>query len=89
MANFDEFTGTLQSLGRKGSMINYSGGDVALAASVKAVVVCDGGNVVYRPRLEASAQITMTGLSVGQFLPHVPGTIIQSGTTAVLCTVED
>lgn len=87
--DFTEYQPTAASLGKKGSMIDLSEGNVTLPTSVKAVVVCDGGNVVYRPLSEASNQITMTGLTVGQFLPHIPGVILQSGTTATLCTVED
>lgn len=87
--NITEHAPGLGTLGKKGSMISLASGDATLPTSVKAVVVCDGGNVVYRPRSEASNQITMTGLSVGQFLPHIPGVILQTGTTATLCSVED
>lgn len=86
--NTNEFAAGLSTLGRKGSTITYSGGTATLTNSVKAVVLCTSGDVVYTPKGEASA-ITMTGLSAGYVLPHIPGSITQSGTTATLCTVED
>lgn len=80
---------SLFSAGRKGAMIDYSGGNVTLGTSVKAVALCSAGNVVYRARGEASNAITMTGLPAGYILPHIPGVIVQSGSTATLCTIGD
>lgn len=75
--------------GRLGSMIDYSAGDVTLTSSVKAVVVVATGNVVYTPVDAPSNQITITGAPVGLLLPHIPGTIVKTGSTASLATVED
>lgn len=88
--NRDEKAATLITLGRGGGMIDYSGGDVTLGVEVKAVVVCSAGDVVYYPaaRLSGTA-ITLTGMTAGQVLPHIPGKIVQTGTTATLATVED
>ena len=87
--NIDDTQPSAVTLGKKGSTIDYSGGDVSLGSTVKAVFVCVAGNVVYRPRGEASGSITITGAPVGLYLPHVPGLIVASGSTATLCTVED
>lgn len=84
-----EFNPTPSSFGTKGSTIDYSGGDVTLATSVKAVAICATGNVVYRPRGETNGSITLTSWPAGATLPHIPGVVIQTGTTATLCTVED
>jgi hypothetical protein len=75
--------------GLKGQTIDYSVSDVTLPASVKGVMVCAAGNVVYRPAGETSGSITITGAQVGLILPQVPGLIIKTGSTAVLCTIED
>lgn len=86
----EQFAPAPSNLGKLGGMIDYSGGDITLGTTVKAVVVCAAGNVVYYPagRLTGTA-ITMTDMAAGTALPHVPGKIVSSGTTATLCTVED
>jgi len=87
--NTNEFSATLSTFGRKGGTVSYTSGTATLADSVKAVVLCTDGNVVYAPRGDPANTITMTGLSAGYVLPHIPGTITEAGTTATLCTVED
>jgi hypothetical protein len=85
-----QFQPTMDTRGRKGSAIDYSGGDVTISASVKAVVVTAAGNVVYEPVDNASGtNITITGASVGYVLPHVVGLIVKTGSTAFLATIED
>jgi len=77
------------TFGSKGSAIDLSGGDVTLGASVKAVVVTSEGTVSYRPYREDDGSIDFGNLPVGYALPHVPGMIFASGTSAELATVED
>lgn len=86
--NTNEYAAGLSTFGRKGQTIVYASGAAVLGDSVKAVVLCTAGNVVYKPKGEAVA-ITMTGLSAGYVLPHIPGEITEAGTTATLATVED
>lgn len=89
MTNMDEFSAGLDTLGRSGRVVTYSSGTATLANNVKAVVLCTSGDVVYTPRQSPANTITMTGLSAGYVLPHIPGTITQAGTTATLATIED
>lgn len=89
MFDTDQAPPTISTFGRKGSTIDYSGGDVSLSASVKAVFVTSPGDVTYRPRGETEGSITMTGMNTGQLLYHIPGIIFQTGTTAGLATSED
>jgi hypothetical protein len=78
-----------ESFGLKGGMINLGAGDATLPSTVKAVLVCTAGNVVYKPVNSISNTITLTGIGAGYVLPHIPGVIVQSGTTATLATIED
>lgn len=87
--NSDEFAAGLSTFGRNGGMIDLSASDFTVPSTVKAVVACSAGNVVYRARKESSRTITITGISPCQPLPHIPGTIFKAGTTATLCTVEE
>ena len=87
--NTNDFSAGLSTFGRKGSTISYSAGTAVLGNSVKAVVVCAAGNVVYTPKGDLGNTITMTDLPAGYVLPHIPGTITQAGTTATLATIED
>lgn len=87
--NVNEFSAGLSTLGRKGGVVSYSTGSATMGSSVKAVVLCTAGNVVYTPKDSPSATITMTALPAGYVLPHIPGTITEAGTTATLATVED
>lgn len=77
------------TFGSKGSAIDLSGGDASLGARVKAVVVTSEGTVSYRPYRENAGSINFGNLPVGYVLPHIPGLILKSGTTAELATVED
>lgn len=83
------FAGNPLTRGLKGHTIDYSGGDVTLGITVKGVMVCAAGNVVYRPAGETSGSITITSAPVGLILPQVPGLIVKIGSTAALCTIED
>lgn len=87
--NVDDFQPSLISFGKKGHQIDYSGGNVELSTAVKGVVVTTAGSVVYRPRGETANVITFPEVLAGYILPHIPGVIIQTGTDAVLATIED
>ncbi len=87
--NRDEYGAGLTSFGRKGSAVDLSGGNVTLGESVKAIVVVAEGTVSYRPCGETEGSIDFGSLPIGYVLPHIPGVIFASGTTATLATVED
>ena len=87
--NRDEYGAGLMTFGRKGGAIDVSSSDAELGESVKAVVVTAEGTVSYRPCGEADGTIDFGSLPVGYVLPHIPGVIFTSGTTAELATVDD
>lgn len=82
----NEFTSGADVFGFAGATISTAGGDVTIGDTVKGVVVCAAGNVVFRP-VGAGADITMTNLPAGYILPYHVVTIRQSGTTATLATI--
>ncbi len=80
---------TSTNYGKQGQMITISG-DTTVPANAKAIVVVTAGNLVFRPVGNPPGQnITITGAAVGFTPPYVVGTIIETGTTAALATVED
>ena len=87
--NRDEYGAGLMTFGRKGGAIDVSSSDAELNKSVKAVVVTAEGTVSYRPCGETEGTIDFGSLPVGYVMPHIPGVIFASGTTAELATVED
>lgn len=87
--NRDDHAASLMTLGRRGKVIDLSGGDQTLGDSVKAVVVTQGGTVSYRPCREKEGSIDFDDLSAGTVLLHIPGVVFAAGTTATLATIED
>lgn len=82
----NEFTSGATTFGFSGATISLGSGDVTLGDTVKGVVVCSTGNVVFRP-VGAGADITMTALPAGYIIPYHIVTVRQSGTTATLATI--
>lgn len=75
------------TFGFGGATISLASTDYTVPDTVKAIVVVAAGNVVCRP-VNASADITITGATVGMVLPWHCQTIVKTNTTATLATVE-
>jgi hypothetical protein len=82
----NEFTSGATTLGFSGATISLAGGDFSVNDTVKAIVVCATGNVVFRP-VGSGADITMSSLPAGYIIPYHCSVIRQTGTTATLATV--
>lgn len=74
------------SLGFGGGPIDLSGGDYTVPDTVKGIVVVATGNVICRA-LNGSADVTITGATVGMHLPFHCLAIRQTGTTATLAEI--
>lgn len=82
----NDFTSGADTFGFSGATISVAGGDVTIGDTVKGIVVCATGNVVFRP-VGSGSDITMTGLPAGYIIPYHIVTIRQTGTTATLATI--
>jgi hypothetical protein len=84
--NRQDFTSGADTFGFSGATISLAGGDVNINDTVKAIVVCATGNVVFRP-VGSGADITMSSLPAGYIIPYHCSVIRQTGTTATLATI--
>lgn len=66
---------------RAGVAISYGGGDQVLAQCARAVYITTGGTLVLRMQ-EDTADLTFTGLILGQVYPFAIALIRQGGSTA-------
>lgn len=84
-----EFSPSLLTFGRKGASVDLSAADQTMGETVKAIVVATAGSVVYSARHSPDVFLTLSDLPAGYVIPHIPGVIRKTGTTASLITVED